>query len=71
MAVQHNLGWKESLKAKVEALAKGIEDLKRLLVPMVNKHKRRRNERLPPKELEYDLSPLSPPHTTRNLVICN
>ncbi len=38
----------------MEALAKGMEDLKRLLVPMVNKCKWRRNERLPPKELEYD-----------------
>ncbi len=54
MVVQQNLGWKESLKAKVEALAKGMEDFKRLLVPMVNKRKRRQNERLPPKELEYD-----------------
>jgi hypothetical protein len=61
MVVQQNLGWKESLKAKVEGLAKGMEDLKRLLVPMVNKRKRRRNERLPPKELEYDQPPLSPP----------
>jgi hypothetical protein len=41
MVVQHNLGWKESLEAKVDALTKGMEDLKRLLVPMVNKHKGR------------------------------
>jgi hypothetical protein len=38
----------------LEALAKGMEDFKRLLLPMVNKHKWRQNERLPPKELEYD-----------------
>jgi len=54
MVVQQNLGWKELLEAKVEALAKGMEDLKRLLVPMVNICKWRRNERLPPKKLEYD-----------------
>jgi hypothetical protein len=39
MAVQQNLGWKESLEAKLEALIKGMKHLKRLLVPMVNKHK--------------------------------
>ncbi len=60
MVVQHNLGWKESLEAKVDALTKGMEDLKRLLVPMVNKHKGRWSERLPLKELEYDQPPLSP-----------
>jgi len=54
MVVQQNLGWKESLEAKVETLAKGMEDLKMLLVPMVNKCKWRRNEMLSPKELEYD-----------------
>jgi hypothetical protein len=41
MVVQQNLGWKKSLEAKVELLVKGTKDLKRLLVPMVNKYKQR------------------------------
>jgi hypothetical protein len=61
MVVQLNLGWKESLEVKAEALAKGMEDLERLLVPMVNKNKQKQSERLPPKELECDQPPLSPP----------
>jgi hypothetical protein len=61
MVVQLNLGWKESLEVKAETLAKGMEDLKRLLVLMVNKNKWRQSERLPPKELQFDQPPLSPP----------